>query len=73
MFARRLTKQVIQKRSLATTAKFQFAEECFETHNCPRPSSETSTTREELLSLFKVMVEIRRLEMACDQVGLLVF
>jgi pyruvate dehydrogenase E1 component alpha subunit len=31
------------------------------------PENVTTATKEELLDLYKVMVEIRRLEMACDQ------
>lgn len=52
---------------------FTFNEGSFETHNCPRPSMDTMATKDELLSLYKVMVEIRRLEMACDQVLLTLF
>ena len=54
--------------SSAAATSFTFSEGSFETHNCPRPSMETAATKDELLSLYKVMVEIRRLEMACDQV-----
>lgn len=55
------------KRTLSTAEKFEFNEATFETHNCPRPPSFTEATREEMLDLYKKMVEIRRLEMACDQ------
>jgi hypothetical protein len=54
--------------SLSAAHPFTFSEGTFETHNCPHPSMDTTATKEELLSLYKVMVEIRRLEMACDQV-----
>jgi hypothetical protein len=65
---RRILTSTAGKRNLATSATFEFRENSFETHNCPRPESSTIATREELLELYKVMVEIRRLEMACDQV-----
>lgn len=55
------------RRNLNASAKFEFSEATFETHNCPRPPSSTEATREEMIDLFKTMVEIRRLEMACDQ------
>ena len=55
-------------KNKAAGIKFDFSESSFETHNCPKPPSSTVATKEELLSLYKVMVEIRRLEMACDQV-----
>ncbi|KAJ3345328.1 alpha subunit of pyruvate dehydrogenase [Kappamyces sp. JEL0680] len=62
-----IVKQSKLQRTLATSTKFEFSEGSFDTHNCPRPAGETTATRDELINLFKVMVEIRRLEMACDQ------
>jgi pyruvate dehydrogenase E1 component alpha subunit len=56
----------MQSRRLSS-AQFSFPENTFETHNCPLPESSTTATKDELLDLYKVMVEIRRLEMACDQ------
>lgn len=68
---RRVLSSSSGKRCLATSATFEFRESAFETHNCPRPESSTVATRDELLELYRVMVEIRRLEMACDQVALI--
>ncbi|KAI8896907.1 Dehydrogenase, E1 component, partial [Globomyces pollinis-pini] len=53
------------KRLLSTT--FHFNENTFQTHNCDLPPLKTTATKEELLDLYKTMVQIRRLEMACDQ------
>eukprot|EP01104_Vermistella_antarctica_P000738 TRINITY_DN10859_c0_g1_i1.p1 TRINITY_DN10859_c0_g1~~TRINITY_DN10859_c0_g1_i1.p1 ORF type:complete len:413 (-),score=115.95 TRINITY_DN10859_c0_g1_i1:88-1326(-) len=39
----------------------------FQTHLCDGPTNEGTATREELLSYFKQMQRIRRLEMAADQ------
>ncbi|KAI8916224.1 dehydrogenase E1 component-domain-containing protein [Gorgonomyces haynaldii] len=54
-------------KTSADSATFKFGEATFETHNCPAPPSESTATKQELLDLYKVMVEIRRLETACDQ------
>jgi pyruvate dehydrogenase E1 component alpha subunit len=50
-----------------SSTQFVFPENTFETHNCPMPVDSTEATKEELLELYRVMTEIRRLEMACDQ------
>jgi pyruvate dehydrogenase E1 component alpha subunit len=60
-----MIRRVFQKRALSQT--FKFPENTFETHNCEAPSSSTVATKKELFDLYKTMVEIRRLEMACDQ------
>jgi hypothetical protein len=52
----------------AKSTIIELKENSFETHNCPKPSISVKATSQELLSLFKTMNEIRRLEMACDSV-----
>ncbi|KAJ3413001.1 alpha subunit of pyruvate dehydrogenase [Chytridiales sp. JEL 0842] len=47
--------------------KFEFNADDFETHNFPMPALETTATRAELLDLYRVMLQIRRLETASDQ------
>lgn len=45
----------------------QFPADSFNTHKFPEPPKETTVTGKELLSMFRTMVEIRRLETASDQ------
>ncbi|KAJ3275385.1 alpha subunit of pyruvate dehydrogenase [Terramyces sp. JEL0728] len=65
--AKKIAKIPKGMRALNTSVTFDFPENTFTTHNCDLPPLQTVATRDEVLSLYKVMVEIRRLEMACDQ------
>lgn len=49
------------------TATFEFAADTFSVHKCEQPPSTTTATRAEMLALYTNMVEVRRLETACDQ------
>ena len=63
--------KMLQRRGIkyfSSVAKIQFPESTFAVHNCPVPALETEISRKDALELYKQMVEIRRLEMACDQV-----
>jgi hypothetical protein len=58
---------IFQLISTATTS-FDFPKGTFDVHNCPEPVNWTTATTDELLTLYKQMITIRRIEMACDQV-----
>jgi hypothetical protein len=60
--------RAVSKRGISTSAAFDFPEGTFDTHNCESPSHSTVLTREDALKFYTEMVQIRRLEMACDQV-----
>ncbi|KAJ1561896.1 alpha subunit of pyruvate dehydrogenase [Nowakowskiella sp. JEL0078] len=49
-----------------TIFTFDLGENSFETHNCDFPVTTTSLSRKELLDLYKLMVSIRKLEIAAD-------
>ncbi|TPX51712.1 pyruvate dehydrogenase (acetyl-transferring) [Synchytrium endobioticum] len=46
---------------------FQLPEDSFQTHNFQPPQLSTKATKSELLTLYRQMLSIRRLETACDQ------
>jgi hypothetical protein len=71
MFRARASRKFLTgSRHSSTSATFKFEEGTFLTHNCEFSVGSATATKEELLLLFRQMVEIRRLEMACDQVNI---
>ncbi|KAJ3212592.1 alpha subunit of pyruvate dehydrogenase [Clydaea vesicula] len=82
LFCKKVSSKVISSRLNIASIKFNpykfqtkrnstytitLPENTYETHNCEKPKLQVEETKESLINLYRSMMLIRRLELACDQ------